>query len=142
MSVDSRQAQLEHREEMKLAYAGELRGIHDRLQGRSVDFFFTMFPSYLHVGPARPDRAGNPGEVSWYDREMIEWAENSAKAMGIPTLNLQDPLHRGLAKVEDGYLLPFDGHASPEGYRVAAAALANFAPLSEALSRKCPSQIN
>jgi lysophospholipase L1-like esterase len=141
-SVESRQAQLEQREKMKLVYAGELRGIRERLQGRSVDFFFTMFPSHLHVGPPRPDRAGKAGEVSWYDREMIEWAENSAKAMGIPTLNLQEPLHRGLTKVEDGYLLPHDGHASPEGYRVAAEALANFAPLIEALAKKCPSPVN
>lgn len=136
-SVASRQDEVDRRERMKLVYAGELRRVHERLRGRSVDFIFGMFPSYLHVGPPRPNPASKPGEVSWYDREMVEWAESTAKGMGIPTLNLQDALNRGLARVEDGYLLPHDGHPSPKGYQVAAEAFARFAPLVDLIARKC-----
>jgi hypothetical protein len=134
----SRQEEIDRRERMKAVYADELRGIRDRLRSRSIDFVFAMFPSYLHVGPPRPNPASKPGEVSWYDREMVSWAEQTAKGMGIATLNLQQPLERGLSRVEDGYLLPRDGHPSPTGYKVAAEAFASFAPLAEVVARKCP----
>ncbi|MFN0218596.1 MAG: SGNH/GDSL hydrolase family protein [Hyphomicrobium sp.] len=133
----SREDELDRRERMKLVYSGELRSVYERLQERSVDFIFAMFPNYLHVGPPKPNPASKPGEVSWYDREMVEWAETTAKGMGIPTLNLQDVLYRGLARVEDGYLLPHDGHPSPKGYQVAAEAFARFPPLVDSISRNC-----
>ena len=122
---------------IKAEYAQRLLQIRDRLRSRSVDFIFALFPSYLHVGPpkvARPDRSDT---VDWYDRAIVLWAEQTARQMGIPTLNLESGLYGGLASVEEGYLLPHDAHPSAKGYRIAAENFANFPPMLDAVSRKC-----
>ncbi len=98
-------------EEGRHEYRKRLRTLKEGLEGRGIPLVLTVFPSHLSV----------------YDRwesDQLQWLDDIVEAMGIRTVRFLP------AFVADGrgetelYLLPRDGHPSPEGYQVAARHLA------------------
>ncbi len=100
-------------------YSAHLAALADTLAAHMTPFVFALFP---HPESARAARGGRD-----YDRIRA-----SAEAIGVPTVDLIEPLKRDGRRVEDTFLLPDDYHPSPAGYGIAASALKDvvlrFAP--------------
>lgn len=116
-----RTAQAEHVDGVEAAQRlEELWARYDRLLGELVAHAeahgslvtFLIYPSHYRLGPGGPDQA------------RLERIERIAAAKGLRTINLLAPLRASGQAPQQLYLLPFDGHPSPRGYAVAAAAVA------------------
>jgi hypothetical protein len=114
-------------EELKGAYLGRLRKVHELLRARGVPLVTATLP-----GP----EAMNGGD----DVAIVEWAASAGRELGIPTTNLLPELKRSLPSVRDGYLLPHDPHASPLTYRIAANVLARDLLGMPVVQRACGEQ--
>ena len=75
-----------------------------------IPFLFTSFPAHLTVF----------GE---WTEEQISWVRTVAEENGIPYISTMEALRATGLTESDLYLLPWDGHPSATGYRVAATAL-------------------
>jgi lysophospholipase L1-like esterase len=92
---------------------------YDELLGQFVDYAasqgtpvtFVIFPSHYRL--ADPMKGG----------PRLERVERLALARGLQVINLLEALRAGGRGPRDLYLLPDDGHPSPVGYEVAAAAV-------------------
>lgn len=100
--------------ELKEIYQDSLYKLADRLSEQQIPFVFTVYPGHLHI-------RGQPVN------DAPVWAEQTATAKSITTLNLEDALIQGLsADVDAGFLLPHDGHPSKLGHSLAGKAMAEF----------------
>jgi len=103
-----------NRNELKEIYKNSLYKLSDKLNERGIPFVFTVYPGHLHV-------RGQPVNDS------PVWAEQTATAKSITTLNLEDALIPGLSTdVDAGFLLPHDGHPSALGHSLSGRAMAEF----------------
>jgi lysophospholipase L1-like esterase len=107
-------------------YGRELESIRSDLSAAGVKFVFIVSPSHQTVAGTR-------------DTELLDWANETARALGIPTIELLEPLVGSGREIEELYLLPRDGHASPLGYRIAAEALATELVSTHLPPRNCRS---
>jgi lysophospholipase L1-like esterase len=94
---------------------GEMQGY---LKERSVRFVFVIFPSDHRIGVIRG--ADGTGQ------KLLGRIESLTRRMGIRTINLLEPLRSSGLGRSALYLLPYDGHPSRLGYRVAAEAIARY----------------
>jgi lysophospholipase L1-like esterase len=100
-------------EQTAATYAAEVVGIREMLAARGIPLVVAAFP---HPWSVRGDRAGLPDRITPVKREL--------QKRGISIVDLTLALVGSGRPVEELYLLPKDGHASPLGYGVAAEALA------------------
>jgi lysophospholipase L1-like esterase len=100
-------------ERMAGAYAEHMRDIRELLRERGVPLVVAAYP---HPFSVDGDRKGLPDRIGPVKRNLA--------ALGIPMLDLTLPLRASGRRLEEIYLLPKDGHASPLGYTIAADALA------------------
>jgi hypothetical protein len=105
-------------------YHQALIALRDTLRVHHVPFVFVLFPEYSSI-PGR----GVP--------EQLGWAEETARAAGIRTYDLLYPLRASRLLTTQLYLVPRDGHASPQGYAVAARGLSDSLLSSSPLAAKC-----
>lgn len=99
-------------------YAARLSEVSEYLHQQNVKFVFAIFPSHHTFSSDHP--TGTARGV-----EDLIWATNLARSMKLTTVNILSPLRKAGLKVEDLYLLPYDGHASPKAYRIGAEAIAD-----------------
>ena len=91
-------------------YRKHLSALADTLRSLRVPLLFVLFP---HPESVRAGRGGRD-----YDRIRA-----SAEGIGLPMVDLMEPLQRSGVRVEDAFLLPEDYHPSAQGYRIAAVSL-------------------
>ena len=111
---------------LREAYARGLRAFAARTAGVGVPLFVTSFPSHL----------------AFRDTQLTDYGWFAA-TVAADSLEFVDPLAalRGSRLGEAGlYLLPHDSHASPEGYRLVAKALAERVLASPVRERLCRSR--
>lgn len=96
---------------LEAEYRRTLIALRDSLRTAGVPLVFAIFPSSGTV-------AGHQSDA------LLGWAERVASETSIPTINYLSVLRASHGPTDPYYLLPHDGHPSAEGYRVAAAALA------------------
>jgi lysophospholipase L1-like esterase len=95
-------------------YSDQLDLMKQYLSLRNVKLVFNVFPTHHRIGELTIDETMKP---------QLERAEALARSKDIPVAEiLPSFLQSGLGK-QDLYLLPHDGHASKEGYRLQAKAL-------------------
>lgn len=96
-------------------YGDYLDELKRYLAERRIELVFNVFPTHQRIGA-----------MTITDRDLLvqlERAEAMAQAKGIRTVEvLPTFLRSGLGK-EELYLLPYDGHANKNGYRLQATAL-------------------
>lgn len=98
-------------------YATRLSQVSEYLHQQNVKFVFAVFPSHHTFSSDHP--TGTACGV-----EDLIWVTNLARSMKLTTVNILSPLRKTGLKVEELYLLPYDGHASPRAYRIGAEAIA------------------
>jgi len=97
---------------LRQVYRGDLLALRDTLRARRVPFALAAYP--MHFAITRPEKRG-----------QLEWLSETSTAAGITMINLLAPLFRSGLPLDSLYLLPYDGHPSPQGYAVAASYLAD-----------------
>ncbi|MEJ2343573.1 MAG: hypothetical protein P8Y10_15405 [Gemmatimonadales bacterium] len=107
-------------------YRTTLESIRDDLNAEGIGFVLVVSPSHQTVAGKR-------------DTELLDWVTEAAGELSIPTIDLLAPLVASGREIEELYLLPRDGHASPLGYRIAAEALASELAEEHLPADRCPS---
>ena len=69
-----------------------------------------------------------PADQTLFHGSQADWLIPEAQRLGIATLDGREPLVASKLSVKDLYLLPYDRHASPAGYRIMAQFLADRLP--------------
>lgn len=95
------------RQRLRQQYMTHLASLLEYLRERNLPLLIMAYPSHLTY--STPDTDAN-----------IEWIMSAAEELGVPAVNLLVSLRASSYKVNELYLLPLDGHASPMGNRVAA----------------------
>ena len=93
-------------------YRDHLVQLRDTLELESVPLLMTAFPAHLSV-------------YDLWDSDQLEWLAAMTDSLGIDLVSFLEPLRGDGRDETELYLLPHDGHASPEGYAVAADHLAS-----------------
>lgn len=105
----------ESHESWWIRYSDQLEAMRQYLNDRKVRLLFNAFPTHQRIGPA--------AEMDRDLSSQLERVELLARRKGIQTIEILPAfLQSGFTK-EDLYLLPYDGHANMNGYRLQAAAL-------------------
>lgn len=109
-------------------YSVALRRLRDSVLERGIVFVFAIYPSHYSVeSPARA--------------ELVEWAIRVGVSVNVPTINLLIPLRSSRLPIDPLYLLPLDGHPSPEGYKIAAQFLGTELERLEPIQTLCHGDI-
>ena len=96
------------REPQRERYAEQFRGTVAELRDEGIPLLLASYPSHLRVQD--PTVLFN----------HAEWLEGLAAGEGVPFLDLLPGLESLGLSMEDLYFLPWDGHARPIGYTMAA----------------------
>ena len=110
--------------EYRAEYARRLDDVRNELGADGIPLLFTVFPAHLSV-------------YELWDSDQLEWLDSVVEELDIETVSYHP------AFLEDGrdetqlYLLPHDGHASPEGYALAANVLITRLVESGPLAAAC-----
>lgn len=99
--------------ELEAEYTRRLVTLRDTLRTAGIPLVFAVYPSSGTV-------AGTQSE------ELVRWAGQTGRDAGLPTVDYLAPLRAAGGPTTRYYLLPYDGHPSPLGYRIAAGALATY----------------
>jgi lysophospholipase L1-like esterase len=110
--------------ERRLEYEARLLDLHRMLAARSIPLYASVFPNHDTVYGR-----GGTADVDWF----LEMAER----LEIPAVSMLPALRSSGLGESVLYLLPDDGHPGPEGYRVAASALADFLVERQAFRAAC-----
>jgi lysophospholipase L1-like esterase len=105
-------------------YQELLSGLEGSLTQRGIPFLVTVMPSHLSVYERR-------------ESDQLAWLDEMTRDIGVRTVSFFDVLRSDGRDETELYLLPFDGHASPEGYRVVSAKLADSLVALPVLSQTC-----
>jgi lysophospholipase L1-like esterase len=97
-----------------------LRGTYQRLLLQLRDTLRAQHPPLVLVAYPQHFAIADEGK-----REQLAWLTRMSSAAGIPTVDLLDPLLASGLPSDSLYLLPYDGHPSPQGYAVSATFLAH-----------------
>ena len=111
-------------EGLRSGYEVYLSDLGDRLGDSGIPLVFAVYPSHHSV-------AGT------HAAEQVSWAVRVGRSAGLPTVNLLPALRRADSTARRLYLLPHDGHPSPEGHRVAAGVLADSLMAMDILGPLC-----
>ena len=96
---------------LRALYAVHLAALRDTLGARGIPLVFAAYPSHLSLNGSQP-------------RTQVDWVVREAARLGIASVDLSPALLAQGPPVEKLFLLPWDGHPAPEGYRASAAMLA------------------
>lgn len=108
----------------KARYQNALLATYKLVRQHNTEFVFTLYPGHLTL----------KGK-DWLN--LNSWAELVGRSASIPTLNLLAGMREGLSVIDEGYLLPHDGHPSPRGHEIAARSLAQFLLSQESVRQTC-----
>ena len=97
--------------ELARAYAGHAAHLRQDLHGRGLELLLATFPS----APTLTDDSGT---------DPITLVREALHAVGIEAVDLTPPLRQSGRHPHELYLFPHDGHPAPQGYALAAEALA------------------
>jgi lysophospholipase L1-like esterase len=107
-------------------YRQRLMQLYSSLTARGIPMIMTVMPSHQSV-------------YDHWESDQLDWLERLIIELGIDAVSFFDTF------VDDGrgetelYLLPYDGHTSPEGYRIAAEQLSKYLISHRTLSEHCES---
>jgi hypothetical protein len=96
-------------------YAELLLEVKEYLEKRSIELVFIIFPSHYRMGGSDSAAGSHAG--------VLERAESLGRRVGVRTVNLLGPMRASGLGAQGLYLLPYDGHPSQRGYRVASEAV-------------------
>jgi len=105
-------------------YAESLEHFRDSLDARGLPFVYAVFPSHLSVYGLR-------------ESDQLDWLDSVIRTLELRSVSFLPALAEDGRSQEELYLLPHDGHASGEGYRIAAHALADSLVKGGALRARC-----
>ena len=91
----------------RFEYRTSLDELRASLEEMGVPFIFTIFPSHLSV-------------YRLWESDQLEWLGGAIDEVGIDAVSFLSPMTTDGRTESELYLLPRDGHPSPQGYRVAA----------------------
>ena len=95
----------------RLEYVRHLEGLRDVLAAEEIPLVLTVFPAHLTIY----------GHWEW---DQLDWLDGVVAELGLRAVSFRAPLVADGRAETELFLLPHDGHASPEGYAVAARHLA------------------
>lgn len=95
----------------RAGYAELLAALRDLLDGAGAPLAVASFPSHKTFSGLESD-------------ERLRWLHAVADSLGVPAFDLLSALRATERSVEELYLLPFDGHATPAANAVAGRAIA------------------
>jgi hypothetical protein len=105
-------------------YRTALFKLRDTLERRGIPLLLAIYPSHLTVSRTLPE-------------EQLTWIVATARATGVESVNFLEPLRKSQLPTSRLYLLPYDGHPSATGYRIAARALADVLVAGGSVSSSC-----
>ena len=117
--------EMESAGDVRATYSQELKKLRDFLGNHDVPLVFVTYPGH-HAVRGRESA-----------KEILRWAKDAAKDLGIPTLSLLDALQEKTTP-DNAYLLPWDGHPSALGHTVAAREVARFVLQLPSMIAACP----
>jgi lysophospholipase L1-like esterase len=88
-------------------YRERLAGLSSMLERAGVPFVLAVFPAHMSV-------------YRRWDSDQLEWLDGVIEELGLTAVKFMPSLTADGRSAEELYLLPYDGHPSPEGYRIAA----------------------
>lgn len=102
---------------LRLKYKDNLVILNNYLQSNNISFLFTFYPSHKTY-TLSSDHVLSRGSGN------IGWIAATADELGIQAVNILPALKKVALDVTKFYLLPYDGHPSPQGYQIGASTLA------------------
>jgi lysophospholipase L1-like esterase len=117
-------AERESIDQLRMQYRERLIRLRSFLTARGIPMIMTVMPSHLSVYNHR-------------ESDQLEWLETMLSELEIDVVSFFPTfLDDGRGETEL-YLLPYDGHTSPEGYRIAAQQLSTRLISLDPLSEHC-----
>lgn len=111
-------------EQLRERYMAMLAELQNGLQQRGISLYLTAFPSHLTLRGLTSD-------------DRFAWFAESARMAGLQYIDLYGPLTESGEAPESFFHLPWDGHPSPRGHAIAAAAVARSLRGSTHASSHC-----
>lgn len=111
---------------LRAHYVEALAALRDSLGRRPLPLVFAAIPTHLTLSGTRTD-------------EQIRWVLGVADSLGLPRADILTAMEKSGRGSAELYLLPHDGHTSPAGNHIAAAAIADVLRSQPVLLTVCPS---